>query len=241
MGELVDEPLAADLAEVLHPVGHHPVVGDTVGAVVPRPLTGHLLVERRRTTVGGLERVAHLRVAVLRRARGPPEAVHVHAHAHAIALAVLLAQAAVGPGLRDEAARVVAVLGDEPAELVDALGVRRVHPRVAGDDAGVGRLLEEVEGAVGGLDALVVELDEHLALHHPLEGVLPQVRQAAAVAVRSLGIDREDGGQARPSMSARVQPGTSRTCLQPNGLETSMPRTTASLPSRTPDRRTARR
>ncbi len=89
------------------------------------------------------------------------------------------------------------VLGDEAAEGVDALGPVEVHPAVRGEHAGVGGGLEDVEDPAGGLDAHVVDLEHHLALHHAAYGVLAEVGEPTGVAlgVRGVGGDLGARGQ----------------------------------------------
>ena len=176
-------------AHVLDPVRDHPVVGDAVAVVVPDPLTGHLPVDAPGARHGG-EGVDERCVGrVVTGRRRPAEAVHVHAEA--VADVVLLPDRPLGVPLLDELLGTVAVLGDEPAEPVDPLGEVLVHPRVARDDAGVGLGLEDLHRPRGRLDALVVDLDHEVAVHHPAQGVLAQRGQPAPVAVRPLRVDRQ--------------------------------------------------
>ncbi len=121
--------------------------------------------------------------ARVRAARGGPAADAVHVGAEAVADAVGVPQRLRAAGLGDELLGAVHVLGGEPAEPVDAFGPVEVHPAVRGQDARVGRGLEEVEDAVGGLDAHVVDLEHHVALHHAAHGVLAQPGQPAHVAL----------------------------------------------------------
>src|SRR5690606_42072156 len=57
------------------------------------------------------------------------------------------------------------------SDLVDAVGPVQVHPAVRGDDARIRLGLQDVEDAAGGLDAHVVYLEHHVALHHAAHGV----------------------------------------------------------------------
>ncbi len=93
--------------------------------------------------------------------------------------------------LVDEARAVAGVRRDEAAHPVDARVGVGGRPRVAGHDAGVAQPLQQVEGGLPPDHAHVVGVEEHLALHHPADQVLPEVGQPAVVAVRRRAVERE--------------------------------------------------
>lgn len=157
------------------------MVRGSVGVQVPGALAGGLPVDDGpavRAAEGVRDGAGHVRAS-----RGGPAADAVHVGAVAVARAVLVPHRLGAPRLLDEVLRAVHVLGDEAAETVDPLGPVDVHPAVRGDDAGVGLGLEDVERPARGLDAHVVDLEHHVALHHAAHRVLAEVGESPHIAL----------------------------------------------------------
>ena len=172
--------VAAGLADVLQPVQVEPVMGGAVAVDVEHPRARALAVDHL-LAVEGTEGVGDR--AALAAAGCRAEAVEVGADADAeevtrVPVAADLAHVLgelIGPAVGGS---------DHAAQLDDALPGRVVGPGVAREHSRVALGLEQRHGLVAADGAHVVDVHDHLALHHAADEVRAQVGQALDVAMR---------------------------------------------------------